>query len=277
MKSLIIRTISGGVFAAVIVAALLLNQYLYAAVALFAMVVMLYEFYEINLGKAYRQSQILNIVISSVVFIATFFMSMYGMMAQTTSAVFGFAFLLIAFFSGLKIFKKGVEYSQRLILDEGFLYIGLPVALLNIPVVGAGEFKGLLILCFFCIIWGSDVGAYMIGCTLGKRGHKMCPSISPNKSWWGFGGGFVFAIIVSCLLSHFGFMDIPIVHACVMAALMHCFGVCGDLFESKWKRMNGVKDSGKIMPGHGGLLDRFDSSIFAFPAAILYLQIFGLI
>ena len=163
-------------------------------------------------------------------------------------------------------------------LYTGLFYIATPLGLSNLIVFDAeGNFSGLLMVCFFCIIWASDVGAYCFGLLFGKNGKKLCPAISPKKSWAGFWGGLACAVLVSVVLKLTGLFPHPMVHCVILAVIMDIAGVFGDLFESQWKRIYGFKDSGSIIPGHGGMLDRFDSTIFAIPAGTAYLAILELL
>jgi phosphatidate cytidylyltransferase len=159
------------------------------------------------------------------------------------------------------------------------IYIAVPWSLLNFAVFNpAGEFNGILLLCFFCIIWGSDVGAYIFGITLGQKyGKKLFPSISPKKSWIGFWGGLATAIGVAVALHYAGLFCFDLMHCIFMGALLCVAGVYGDLIESQWKRHYNVKDSGNIIPGHGGLLDRFDSALIAIPIGIIYLVVMNVL
>ena len=122
------------------------------------------------------------------------------------------------------------------------------------------------LLSLLILIWSNDSGAYFIGKTLGK--HKLMPAVSPGKSWEGFVGGAFFAALAAGLL--FGWQAIW------MGPMMAVLATAGDLLESAWKRSNGIKDSGNLMPGHGGVLDRFDGFIIAAPvyALVLYLHPF---
>ena len=142
----------------------------------------------------------------------------------------------------------------------------------------AGEFNGITLLCFFAIIWGTDVGAYMFGITLGQKyGKKLFPSISPKKSWIGFWGGVLTSVLVAVILHNVGLFQFDMIHCIVMAVLLCVTGVYGDLIESQWKRHYEVKDSGNLIPGHGGLLDRFDSALIAIPIGIIYLALINVI
>ena len=164
-------------------------------------------------------------------------------------------------------------------LYTAILYIAVPWSLLNFAVFGCeGNFNGVLLLSFFVIIWGSDVGAYLFGITLGQKyGKKLFPSISPKKSWIGFWGGMVMAVALSAGLHYLGLLPFELCHCIAMSVLLNVTGVYGDLIESQWKRYHEVKDSGNIIPGHGGLLDRFDSALIAIPIGIIYLVLWNVL
>jgi phosphatidate cytidylyltransferase len=151
--------------------------------------------------------------------------------------------------------------------------------LFNFAVFPAGsEFDGKLLLSFFAIVWGSDVGAYVFGITLGQKyGKKLFPSISPKKSWIGFWGGLLTAVAVAFAMQKLGLLEFESLHCIALAVILVVTGVYGDLIESLWKRHYNIKDSGNIMPGHGGLLDRFDSALVAIPSGVIYLIIFNLL
>ena len=155
--------------------------------------------------------------------------------------------------------------------------IALPFALMN----GVMMLSPWLLLALFVLIWLNDSGAYCVGSLLSKRkggNHKMFPRVSPNKSWEGLIGGAVVAVAAGCLLSHLGWFNaLPALWGCsfvspmIFSLIVVIFGTLGDLVESLLKRTRGVKDSGKFMPGHGGVLDRFDSILLATPAIIFFL------
>lgn len=162
----------------------------------------------------------------------------------------------------------------------GQMYIAFPLSLINILAFGNGDVSVggsanmLLPLSVFILLWANDTGAYCTGSLLGR--HKLFPRISPAKSWEGSIGGGVLSIIVAALIGHYGAngagtkgMDIMVWIG--LGVVVVVFGTWGDLVESLFKRIIGVKDSGKILPGHGGMLDRFDSSLLAIPAVVVYL------
>jgi phosphatidate cytidylyltransferase len=134
------------------------------------------------------------------------------------------------------------------------------------------EFSPGIILGFFILIWANDSGAYLTGITIGK--HRLMERISPKKSWEGFFGGLVIGAIVAWIFSGWlGVLDTK--GWIIVSVIVSIAGTYGDLVESMLKRSNGVKDSGTIMPGHGGFLDRFDSAIISFPLVYLYIALFG--
>jgi phosphatidate cytidylyltransferase len=129
-----------------------------------------------------------------------------------------------------------------------------------------------IIIGFFLLIWANDTGAYLAGVTMGR--HRLMESISPKKTWEGFFGGFTLALVVAWLLSGWlGVVDRA--GWMVISSIVSIAGTYGDLIESMLKRSGGVKDSGAILPGHGGFLDRFDSTIISFPLVYLFISLFG--
>lgn len=154
------------------------------------------------------------------------------------------------------------------------LYVALPFALLNVLAfqnsseTGSVTYNPILTLSIFVFIWLSDTGAYCVGSLIGK--HRLFERISPKKSWEGSIGGGIFSIASSLGFAHF-FPFMPGWQWVGLAIVVVIFGTWGDLTESLMKRQLGIKDSGNILPGHGGMLDRFDSALMAIPAAVVYL------
>lgn len=160
------------------------------------------------------------------------------------------------------------------------LYVALPFALLNVlafhndPISSSVAYNPILPLSIFVFIWLSDTGAYCVGSLIGK--HRLFERISPKKSWEGSIGGAVFSIASSFVFAHY-YDFLSVSQWAGLAAVVVVFGTWGDLTESLMKRQLGIKDSGNILPGHGGMLDRFDSALMAIPAAVLYLYVLTLI
>ena len=156
------------------------------------------------------------------------------------------------------------------------LYVALPFALLNVlafhtdPTTGEVVYNPILPLSIFVFLWLSDTGAYCVGSLIGKR--RLFERISPKKSWEGFIGGGVLAMVAAAVISIY-LPTLPMLQWVGLALVVVIFGTWGDLTESLLKRHLGIKDSGHILPGHGGMLDRFDSSLMAIPAAVVYIYI----
>ncbi len=164
----------------------------------------------------------------------------------------------------------------------GQMYIALPFSLINMLAFqqsadGQVSYNWLYPLSIFIFLWANDTGAYCVGSMLGK--HKLFPRISPGKSWEGSIGGGILVLIIAgltgwyvnstAMLSSQLYLSVPAWIGLGLTVVI--FGTWGDLIESLFKRTLGIKDSGNILPGHGGMLDRFDSSLLAIPAAVVYL------
>jgi phosphatidate cytidylyltransferase len=153
------------------------------------------------------------------------------------------------------------------------LYVALPMTLLLfIPQLLSGKWEATTVLCYIALIWVNDVFAYLVGVAIGR--HRMCERISPKKSWEGFIGGVVAAIGFAALFGYLLGGNIAVWAG--LGAIIAVTGVAGDFVESLFKRSAGVKDSGAIMPGHGGILDRFDALLISAPFAMLYLLLTNL-
>ena len=276
MTNFIKRTISGIGFAAIMLAALLTNKYIFGAVMLFALVVMMREFLKMTCGKNYWFSQILSILAGATLFTLIYLFKGFNFPGRLVILAFVPVFVLMINSLYVKDKSRFDKFSN---LYTALMYIAVPWSLLNFAVFNAeGDFSGILLLCFFAIIWGTDVGAYLFGITLGQKyGKKLFPSISPKKSWIGFWGGLFTAVLVAVGLHYLGIFTFDLKHCICMALILSVTGVYGDLIESQWKRHYEVKDSGTIIPGHGGLLDRFDSALIAIPIGIIYLVVMNVL
>ena len=154
------------------------------------------------------------------------------------------------------------------ILLLGMVYIGIPFALLLLIGFNNGNFSPNIVFGLLAMTWMNDTGAYLVGSQIGKT--KLFPRISPKKTWEGSTGGVIVTFIVAYLLSLL-FTDLRLQDWLVLAAIVSLFGSIGDLVESMLKRSLNIKDSGNLLPGHGGILDRFDAFIFLLPFAAAYL------
>ena len=162
----------------------------------------------------------------------------------------------------------------------GQLYIAVPLALaIRLTLVDDSfssmtQYNGLLLLAIFIFIWVNDTGAYLVGSRWGKR--RLAPNISPKKSVEGSIGGLLLVLLSAVILRFLLFPELSWLSILLIAAVVAIFGTIGDLFESSLKRQAGVKDSGKLIPGHGGILDRIDSLLLAVPAVYLLLAFLDL-
>lgn len=154
----------------------------------------------------------------------------------------------------------------------GLFYVTLPMSGLNVLAFGPAGYDYRRIFGLLFMVWAADTGAYAAGKTFGK--HKLAPSISPGKTWEGWVGGTLLTLAVGWALGYL-IPEMPLLTRLVAALVVSVFGVLGDLAESMLKRSVGVKDSGRILPGHGGLLDRFDAFLFVVPVLVVLQLLFG--
>lgn len=166
--------------------------------------------------------------------------------------------LLLARFTAALYIAQGRPLYDTANSLMGLLYIGLPLSLIQVVFAATPH----LVLLMFVLIWLNDTGAFLVGSTMGR--HRLFPRISPKKSWEGFWGGMLFCIAASvgATLIWPEFFFLPAWQMGIYGVLVCIFSTWGDLFESLIKRTIGVKDSGKLLPGHGGILDRIDSLLF---------------
>ena len=276
MKNVVVRTISGVGFVLVILACLLINRYLFAAFIILMMISMMHEFYRMTMGDLYRNSRIIAIATGVTLFLLIFFLQCYGLPARFIACALVPLLVLMIY----SLYEKDREnFGKFPLIYTGLLYIAAPLSLVNLLAFDSdGRFSAVLLLCFFIINWGSDIGAFCFGTAFGQKEgrRKLFPSISPKKSWVGFWGGLFLALVFAVILHFTGIFPFPLYHCLGLAVFIHIGGVYGDLFESQWKRWCSVKDAGNLIPGHGGMLDRFDSTIFAVCCAAIYLVVFNL-
>jgi len=271
-KSILIRSLSGLVFIIIMISGLLFHSLPYALLMLLITGIMTVEYFQITIGKRQSFAQGIIIITGWLLFLLFYALMRYHLSGKWFLLL---VFPVTALWVSLLYQKRVKNYAKAAYLFIPLIYITLPFALTNLLVFDdGGSYYGIGALSLFIILWASDVGAYLFGMAFGqKNGHKLFPSLSPKKSWEGFFGGVVTALLAGVVLHHVGWLLYPFVHCLVISLLLHIFGVWGDLAESQLKRHFHVKDSGKIMPGHGGLLDRFDSALLAFPVVIAYIYL----
>lgn len=275
MKSnLVLRTVTGVCFVAVLVGAILYSPLTFGV--LFAIITALTVFEFGTLINNSGQAEI-NRILSSLGG-AYLYLAVMSFCCDAMDARVFIPYLLI--FLALMIrelyLKKPNPIANWAYTMLSQMYIALPFAMLNVlafyrdPVMQAVTYNPILPLSVFVFIWLNDTGAYCVGSLIGKR--RLFERISPKKSWEGSIGGGLFAIASAFVFTHF-FGILSMAQWIGLALTVVVFGTWGDLVESLLKRTLKIKDSGNILPGHGGLLDRFDSAILAVPAAALFLYI----
>ena len=281
MKNLITRTITGIIFVAAIVASFLRPD---AMVLLFSIVtgMTIWEFTGlVNQREDISVNRFIATVAGVYFFFAmTYFCSdLYGGAAKTV--VFIPYLITIIYLLVAELYLKQADPIQNgayAMLSQ--MYIALPFSMLNVLAFtatnnGVVTFNTLLPLSIFVFLWINDSGAYCVGSLIGR--HKLFPRISPAKSWEGSVGGAVFVLAAAWAISYYlddRLLTMP--EWLGLGLVVVIFGTWGDLIESLFKRTLGIKDSGNILPGHGGMLDRFDSSLLAIPAAVVYLYTLSL-
>ena len=275
MNNTVKRTISGVCFVAIVLGGLLFSKYVFLAIALAAELVMMTEFCEMTLSGDHRPQKAVTLASGAFLLLLFFAVRAFSLpMGWLSTGILAPMAVMVS----MLLTRSKENFPLTAYLLTALVYIALPVSLSTLVVMdGEGGFNGMLMVCFFIIVWSSDIGAYCFGMTLGRNGRKLCPTISPGKSWAGFWGGLACTVAAAAILSAVGAFDVPMLPALGLGVLMHLAGVAGDLFESMWKRSYSLKDSGNIIPGHGGMLDRLDSSLFAMPVGALYLILLNLI
>lgn len=275
MKPLLKRTLFGAIYVATIVFPLLFVPALFPLFAIIYTTGMMAEYLKISVGRDLPDlPKVLAFIFALTLFTTVLYVFCCG---ADVKWLFLCLIPLAAIFASM-ISNHG-KFDAYTKLFFGLVYIAVPCGLSPILVYSGDGFDGKIMLCFFILIWAADVGAYLLGSALGQRpgARKLAPEISPKKSWWGFAGAVIISTAVSIVLQLTGLFAVPLVHAVVLGPLFGVCAVAGDLVESIWKRHFGVKDSGNAIPGHGGFLDRLDSSIFTFPIAAVYLILFNIL
>ena len=273
MRNFIVRTLSGAVLLAIVLGAAYGGAYAYGALMLLIIVVGMWEFFNIAAATGARPHRTMGIT-AGVVFFLTCFIQWVNPMSGGLGADLLIAGVL--YFSVLLPLSFVVELfhdSETPVRNVAttlmaVFYVAYPISLmLFIPGLITGEWTAEAFLFYLFIVWGNDVFAYLTGVSIGK--HKMAPRISPKKSWEGFIGGIVGALVMGAIGSFVvgGGLGLWLGLAVVVAIT----SVFGDLVESMFKREANIKDSGNIIPGHGGILDRFDALFISTPFAFVYL------
>lgn len=277
LKNLVVRTLSGAVLLGVVLAAALLGKYAYGALLLVIVSVGLAEFYRLAKASGSQPQVNMGTFAGVILFCTSFhiFEQLYDGYPLSMELIVGLLLSLLLYLFLIFVVEvfRAKEHPLRnvAVTIMSLIYVSLPMSLmLFIPLMlGGGVWRAEAFLFYLFIVWGNDVFAYLVGVSIGR--HRMCERISPKKSWEGFVGGVLGAMAMGAL----GNVVVGGGYALWLglAAIVAISSVLGDLVESMFKREAGVKDSGNIMPGHGGILDRFDALLVSIPFAFIYLMI----
>ena len=276
MKNLIVRTLTGVIYVLLLVGCTIYSPV--SAFFFFAIITAatLWEFG--SLMNTHVHSQMVRPVnsMAGVVLVAAVWLStIANPQTAQTFALFG---LLLMYIIVSELYRHSKNPLRNWALCfASQIYVALPFALLPLLSIGFNAETGELVyswiypLALFIFLWVNDTFAYLCGCSLQKFfPAKLFPSISPKKSWIGSIGGAIFTLVAAVLIYYWQPATMALERWIGFAVVVIFFGTWGDLVESLIKRQLDIKDSGKILPGHGGLLDRFDSALLAIPASVIY-------
>ncbi len=248
-------------------AAIWWNEYSLLALLFIILIFALPEFFRLKLPDEAGGIKILAITGASIILVINF-AAAAGWIRQV------YMLLDIAILLGLQfllLFRTGDSFSGSVAgLTFGLIYILLPLSVIPFICFLDGHYDHRLIFGFFFLLWTYDSFAYLTGVLTGK--HRILPSVSPKKSWEGLAGGLLFSLGAAYIIPIF-FTRLTFAGWAGLAVIVVITGTAGDFIESAMKRNAGVKDSGRFLPGHGGVLDRFDSVLFSIPFVYLYLTL----
>ena len=280
MKNLMVRTLSGLVLVAVFVGAVLGSQWSFGALLLLILVGGQTEFYKLARETGLSPQRWMGLAVGVLLFALNFIV--FRQFSRSVTDEAGGAVLYLLLYIGLllptlfvcELFRRSATPLANLGATLlGVLYVAVPLSLLlYVPVLaGDGVWRPETVLCYIFIIWANDVFAYLVGMTFGR--HRLCERLSPKKSWEGFFGGLAGAVVTGLAAAYA--LDANYWVWGGLALVASLSGVAGDLVEPMFKREAGVKDSGQVIPGHGGVLDRFDALLLSAPYVFLYLLLVG--
>ncbi|MBL7110747.1 MAG: phosphatidate cytidylyltransferase [Bacteroidales bacterium] len=270
MKPFFKRSITGIIFVIAVVFSTWLHPLTFLFLISLLFVIGIIEFFRLFNSSKVQPQLILSILAGQSIIIGN-----YLFIEDFISSQFFFAFLLLPFLVFFaELFRSKELFTLNITASfTGIVYLSLPLSLLMYLGYQTGTGRSYdpeLILGFFILLWLYDTGAYIVGSLAGR--HIMLEKISPGKSWEGFFGGWIISTGTAYLLSIF-FPVLSPMQWIIMATIIVISGTLGDMVESGMKRMAGVKDSGNLLPGHGGVLDRIDSVLLSVPFVYIYLKI----
>lgn len=277
MKNIVTRSISGIIYVGLIVGALLAGSIWFTALCVLFCLLAMLEFQKLTSSRS-NGAIALAIRLTDIAAAVALCVVSHDVM---TALVYGPAMILPIYIivrTVLALYDRGDDVFASVGRSAlSILYIGVPLSMVSVTYdMSEGGHAPWLVLMMFVMIWLNDTGAYCVGSLFGR--HRLCERLSPKKSWEGFWGGMAFCIIagaVCCFINNGWSMAsdgfaISLVKWVGLGMLVSLMSTWGDLFESLIKRSLGVKDSGHLIPGHGGILDRIDSLLLVAPATFVY-------
>lgn len=270
MTTFIKRTISALVFVAVVLGAALLGPWPFALVFAAITAISLSELYRMAQQAGAQPQTLWGTVAGVAIFAWAALRSMQIVPAATSYAIIPMVGLTMV----AELFRAKEQPLHNIGLTLlGWLYVAAPMAMLCFMVNTPNGYTYKYLIAMLLLVWSNDTGAYLLGMAIGR--HRMFPRISPKKSWEGFAGGLIATLLVAVALWRIFGDSLP--QWLLLGGVVCVFGVLGDLVESMFKRAVGAKDSGTLMPGHGGLLDRFDALLLAAPMVFVCLKLMTVI
>ncbi len=274
MKGLLRRALTAIIFVVVMIGGLFGGPYSFVALFLLITGLCLWEYLGLvleNAGKKDVMRKLLGLAIGILPFVLTSILQLnivsnrenFILLTSILFSPFVFLFFVYELYTHSEKPFTNIAY-----IILGVFYIGVPFALLDFIAFSGKDFYATIVLGLLLLTWTNDTMAYLIGSQIGK--NPLFPRISPKKTWEGTLGGAAVSFIVAYLLSLY-IPDLSLINWLVLALIVAVFGSLGDLVESMLKRSHQIKDSGSLLPGHGGFLDRFDGFIFMLPFAAAYL------
>lgn len=268
MNNFFTRTITAVFFAITCVSCIYFDGYIHLLFFIFS-ILGFNEYLKIN-GPAKRKALNRLYTLFAILLSGSFGLFQMGLLPEK--------FLWINILLIVSIFIIELYQHEQLPFDKlaklilGYVYVIVPfIMFTGLGYIVSGNYNYEIPLGFLFLVWANDSGAYVFGITLGK--NRLFERISPKKSWEGFFGGMLIAAITGYIISNY-FTSISTIHWISLSIIIVVFGTLGDLVESMLKRSKDVKDSGTILPGHGGILDRFDGLLIAAPIVYAYLHLF---
>jgi phosphatidate cytidylyltransferase len=271
VNNFLTRTITGALFVIVVIGSSIWDLWAFAAVFGIFTVFGILEFYKLVSKTGARPQKILGTIIGFAVY-AIIVLIIEGIFKELTQLFCFVVFALLFLIFIIELFKGTITPLHNIACTFlGILYVSIPFSLLvSLSVFDTEKVFFTFPILYFFIIWTYDTFAYLVGIKFGK--HRLYESISPKKSWEGAIGGLIFTIALVAILSEY-YTFLSLMQWVGLALIIVVFGTFGDLAESMLKRSVNSKDSGNFFPGHGGILDRFDSMLLSVPFVFVYLLI----